>query len=84
MPMAWHPKWWLIQLVRRWEKRNKTDFYWVVAKVCFGSIQNGSIETFLFLGVLNHFWIKNCVWIFLVWLFDINVAKYLNQFRIKT
>ena len=33
--------------VRRWEKRNRTNFYWGVVKVFVGSIQYGDIETFL-------------------------------------
>ena len=33
--------------VRRWEKRNRTHFYWGVVKACVRSIQYGIIETFL-------------------------------------
>ena len=31
---------------KRWEKRNKTNFYWEVVKVGFSIIQYGGIETF--------------------------------------
>ena len=33
-------------LARRWEKRNRNDFYWRVIKVCVDIIQYGGVETF--------------------------------------
>ena len=38
--------------VRKWEKGNRTNFYWAVVKAYVSSIQYGGIETF---------WDKNCV-----------------------
>ena len=35
--------------VRKWEKRNRSDVYWGVLKVCTGSIQIGGIEAFCLL-----------------------------------
>ena len=67
MVQLWH--------VRRWVKRNRTDFYWGVVKVCVGSMQDGGIETF---------WNRKLCVNFLVWFFGQNVSKYLNQFSIKT
>ena len=32
--------------VRRWEKRNRTNFYSGVVKVCVGSVQHEGIEAF--------------------------------------
>ena len=56
---------------RRLEKRNRTDFYWRVIKVCVGSIQRGGIETFCllsskFIKILNY--IKPlCIIFMLIW-----------------
>ena len=57
--------------VRRWKKRNRTEFYWVVEQVCVGSIQYRGIETF---------WDRKLCMNFLVWFFGQNI---LNQFSIK-
>ena len=44
--------------VRRWEKRNRFNFYWGVVKVCVGSIQYGGIETFCAWTFLSEFLVK--------------------------
>ena len=49
--------------VRRWEKRNRSNVYWGVIKVCFTSIKlggGGTISTFserkLYMNFLDWFW----------------------------
>ena len=46
MHIAWHPKrWWNFCMSEdEKKKRNRTDFYWGIVKVCVGSM-----------GVLKHF-----------------------------
>ena len=39
--------------VRRWEKRNRSNFYWGFVKVCVGSIPYGGIDKFCFLNYWN-------------------------------
>ena len=44
IPIVWHPKrWWNFCMSEHEEKRNRTDFYWVMLLAC---IQFESIETF--------------------------------------
>ena len=38
--------------VRRWEKRNRSNFYWGFVKVCVGSIPYGGIDKFC----LRNYW----------------------------
>ena len=40
MPKAWHPKkWWNFLHVRRWEKRNITNFYRLILLIRISSIE---------------------------------------------
>ena len=34
--------------LRRWEKINRSNFYWGVVKVCVGSIQCGVLKHFVY------------------------------------
>ena len=69
--------------VRRWEKRNKTDFYRGVVKVCVRSIGHGGIETFCFLrywNILSPTFIKILNYIkSLCIVFMLNQFKYFDQ-----
>ena len=63
--------------VRKYEKRNKTKFYWGVVKVCVGGIWHGCIERFCllspeFIYILNY--IKSLYIIFML-----NWFKYFDQ-----
>ena len=58
---------------QKWEKIYRTKFYWVVVKVCVGSIQYGSIETLWDRKLVINFF---CLFDFL----DKNVSKYWKQF----
>ena len=42
--------------LRRWDKRNRSNFYWGVVKVCVGSIKCGVI--FLSEFLVKIFWIN--------------------------
>ena len=69
--------------VRRWEKRNRTNFFWGIVKVFVGSVRHGDIETFCllrywyilspkFINILNY--IKSlCI------IFALNWFKYFDQ-----
>ena len=60
--------------VRRREKRNRTNFYCGVVKVCVGSIQYRGIDTF---------WDRKlCMYFFCQIFFGQNVSEYLKQFSI--
>ena len=39
--------------VRKWKKRNRTNFYWRVVKVCVGNMSYGGIGTSCFLKYWN-------------------------------
>ena len=56
--------------VRRWEKRNKINFYWV----CVGSIQYSGIETF---------WKRKLCMNFLIWKVLLNLSNYTTKSDVK-
>ena len=50
----WHPnKWWDWCMSEDEKKRNKSNVYWRVVKMCVGSMQYVGIETFYLLSYLN-------------------------------
>ena len=54
MPIAWHPnRWWdwCMSEEKRWEKRNRSNIYWRVVKVCAGSIEIGILKHFASWGI---------------------------------
>ena len=71
--------------VRRWEKRNKTDFYWEVLKATVGITRHVGIETFCllspkFIRILNY--IKSlCITFVLNWFkyFDHKIRQFLSK-----
>ena len=46
IPIAWHHNRWCDFWVSEDEKKNRSNVYWRVLKVCVGSIQYGGIQTF--------------------------------------
>ena len=52
--------------VRRWEKRNRSNVYWRIMKVCVSSIQDGVLKNFTFLGIEKIWTISSLYIIFLI------------------
>ena len=75
MPIAWTMQiisWWNCCISENEKKRNRTDFYWRLKKVCVSSIRHGGIEIFClmsskFVKIFNYF--KSlCIIFMLIWL----------------